>query len=236
MLEFDLNIDLGSLDIEFDTPMLDKGFKNRYTKSKISRNLPSYKIRYSNAQILAKEIKLNDEIRYDCIVAGNFIFGDFIEAFITHNNAKCKQLTISTLSLDQNNVDSLANLLKGNFVDEMNIIVSDYFYAHEKKSLIPYLYDKLDIDDRFQLAVAGTHTKIVLFETLGGKKIVIHGSANLRSSSNIEQFTIEENKALFDFHSDYHHSIIKKYSTINKSIKRQKSLRGKELWTLINKL
>ena len=235
-MNLDLNINIPEIDIEFDLPMFDKGFKNRYQKSKISKDLKPHQIKYSNALKLAKDIKLDTGIRYDVIVAGNFIFGDFIEAFITNNNAKCKQLTISTLSLDQNNVDSLVNLMEGNFVDELNLIISDYFFAHERKSLIPYIYDKLDIDNKFQLASAGTHTKIILFETLGGKKIVMHGSANLRSSSNIEQFTIEENKQLYDFHFEYHKRIIEMHKTINKDIKRPKSLRGKALWKAVENL
>lgn len=238
MHKFDLNIDIPDVDIDldFDVPVLDKGFKNRYKKSKIAKDLPAHRIKYSNARKLAEEIKLENGMRYDCIVSGNFIFGDFIEAFITHNNAKCKQMTVSTLSLDQNNVDSFANLLNNGYVDELNLILSDYFFAHERRALIPYIYDKLDIDNRFQLASAGSHTKVVLFETLGGKKIVIHGSANLRSSSSIEQFVIEENPDVYDFHLDYHMRIVEEYKTINKDVKRNRSLRGKKLWEVIEKL
>lgn len=231
----ELNIDINIPDIDFDIAIADNGFNNRYIKAKVSKELSGNKIKYSNALKLAKDIKLDKGIRYNCIVAGNFIFGDFIEAFIVENNAKCKSLTISTLSLDQNNVDSLANLVNGQFVDELNLILSDYFYAHERKSLIPYIYDKLDIENKFQLASAGSHTKIAMFETLGNKKIVIHGSSNLRSSSNIEQFVIEENTSLYDFWMEYHMNIIQEYKTINKDIKRNKSLRGQKLWDIINK-
>lgn len=231
----ELNIDINILDMDLDISIADNGFDNRYIKSKVAKDIPAHKLKYRNAIKLANNIKIEKGIRYDCIVAGNFIFGDFIEAFITHNNAKCLQLTISTLSLDQNNVDSLVNLMKGNYVDHLNLIISDYFYAHERGSLIPYIYDKLDVDNRFQLASASSHTKITMFETLGGKKIVMHGSANLRSSSNIEQFTIEENPGLYDFHFEYHNRIIEKYMTINKGIKRNKSLRGEKLWNEIKK-
>lgn len=231
----ELNIDINIPDMDLDISIADNGFDNRYIKSKVAKDIPAHKLKYRNAIKLANNIKIEEGIRYDCIVAGNFIFGDFIEAFITHNNAKCLQLTISTLSLDQNNVDSLVNLMTGNYVDNLNLIISDYFYAHERGSLIPYIYDKLDIDNRFQLASASSHTKITMFETLGGKKIVIHGSANLRSSSNIEQFTIEENPGLYDFHFEYHNRIIEKYMTINKEIKRNKSLRGEKLWDEIKK-
>lgn len=231
----ELNIDINIPDMDLDISIADNGFDNRYIKSKVAKDIPAHKLKYRNAIKLANNIKIEEGIRYDCIVAGNFIFGDFIEAFITHNNAKCLQLTISTLSLDQNNVDSLVNLMTGNYVDNLNLIISDYFYAHERGSLIPYIYDKLDVDNRFQLASASSHTKITMFETLGGKKIVMHGSANLRSSSNIEQFTIEENPGLYDFHFEYHNRIIEKYMTINKEIKRNKSLRGEKLWNEIKK-
>ena len=120
-------LNIGNKDIDFDLAAFEVGFKNRYTKAKVSRDLPSYKIRYENAKKLAAELKIEDGTRYDCIVAGNFIFGDFIEAFVTHNNSKCARLTISTLSMDQNNVDSLKNLIDGQYVDELNLIISDYF-------------------------------------------------------------------------------------------------------------
>lgn len=231
--DFGINIDDLDIDIDFDLPMAENGFKTRYIKSKIQKNLSENKIKFDNAKKLAKDIDLGEGERYDVLLSGNFIFGDFIEAFIIRNNIKCIEMTISTLSLDQNNIDSLNNLLTNNYVDKLNLIISDYFYAHERSSLIPYIYDKLDIDDKFQLASAGTHTKIIMLETLGGKKIVIHGSANLRSSSNIEQITIEENKQLYDFHFKYHNAIIEKYKTINKDVKKHASLRANKLWSTI---
>ena len=52
----------------------------------------------------------------------------------------------------------------------------------------------------------------------------MHGSANLRSSGNIEQFTIEENPELYEFYEEKYSKIIEKYATINHSI------RMKEAW------
>lgn len=225
-----MNIEIDIPEIDLDLNLGTVKFDNRYQKAKVIQSLPDGMIKYSNAKKLASKIDLDKNDRYNCIVAGNFIFGDFIEAFIVENNIKCLNVTISTLSLDQNNVDSLHNLIEGEFIEELNLVVSDYFYSHERGQLIPYIYRELDIDDKFQLAVAGSHTKICLIKSLGGKHIVIHGSANLRSSSNIEQFTIEENKELYDFYLEYHEAIIEEYKTINKNQKKHKSLRGKKLW------
>lgn len=225
------NINIPDINIDLDLGL--SKFNNRYQKAKEIHQMPDGMIKYSNAKKLVENINLDEKARYNCIVAGNFIFGDFIEAFIVENNCKCLNVTISTLSMDQNNVDSLHNLITGEFIEELDIIISDYFYAHERGALIPYIYKKLDIDNRFQLAVAGIHTKICLIETLGGKHIAIHGSANLRSSSNIEQFVIEENKEFYDFMLDYHKLVVEEYKTINKDKKKHKSLRGKKLWQAV---
>jgi hypothetical protein len=112
-------------------------------------------------------------------------------------------------------------------VDKINLLVSDYFYAHNKKTAIPLIYKLLDKDKTLNFAVAGTHTKITLIETHCGKKVVIHGSANLRSSSNIEQIMIEHDNELFDFNKNYLSLIFEKYSLINKS------LRDNKLWQTI---
>jgi hypothetical protein len=118
-------------------------------------------------------------------------------------------MIISTLSYSQDNIDSLHNLIKGDFIQKLDIIVSDYFFAHERNKLIKETYEKLDIDSIFQLAVAGTHCKTYQFKTIGGKYIVIHGSVNMRSSSNIEQFVIEDNKDLYDFNKEYQKKSLK---------------------------
>lgn len=197
--------------------------ETRYTKPKVYQLKSSY-VNYDNAVKLARDLRLDPGERADCFVGGNFIFGDFIEAYLTTHRAKVRKLTISTLSLGQNNVDSLYNLLNGGFIDELNLVLSVYFWGNEHHRLIPYIYKRLDTGNRFQLAVASIHTKTAQFETYGGRKIVIHGSANLRSSGNVEQFTIEENPDLYDFYDEYLGRIIEKYSTIKKPI------RDKDLW------
>ena len=73
------------------------------------------------------------------------------------------------------------------------------------------------------------HTKTCQFKTLGRRYVVIHGSANLRSSGNIEQFTIECNKELYEFYHSIFEDIKKRYKTINKQI------RGEALWDCITK-
>lgn len=199
---------------------------NRYIRPKL-KPFKESRIIYEHAVELAEAIEIDTGVRYDAVVSGNFIFGDFIEAFMVRNNCKAVRMDITSLSLGQENIDSLHTLLDKGYVDSLNLIVSAYFYAHEAHRLIPYIYGRLDIDNRFQLAVAGTHMKTCLIETLGGKKVIIHGSANLRSSANIEQFTIEENPELYMFYCEIDNNILSTYSTINKEI------RGEQLFSAI---
>jgi len=63
-------------------------------------------INYENVEQLCRDIQIFKNQRYYCIIDGDFIFGDFIEAFLVGRNMKAKELTISTLSLSENNVDT----------------------------------------------------------------------------------------------------------------------------------
>lgn len=214
-LNFDLNFDfeIGNIDVD-----------KRIHKPKKIKSIRESHINYDNAIDAAKKVKIGKGDRYFQFIPGNFIFGDFIEAFCEVNDLFIKEMIISTLSLSNENVDSLKNLLENKFVNKLNLIVSDYFYGHERHQLIPYIYQELDIDNRFQLAVAREHTKICIFETYDGMKFVFHGSANLRSSDNIEQLDLEENENLYDYIYEFHKKIIKEYKTINKKVG------GKKIW------
>lgn len=217
-LEFDLDLsDFAEVIPEAaNTPPLE----TRYTKP-ARYEMRDDQVMYQNAQKLARALELKEGMKTDCIIDGAFIFGDFIEAFVLENHAHCLEMIVTTLSMSQENIDSFRELLELGWVDKLDIIISDYFYSHEKNGLVPYMYQQLDIENRFQLAVAGIHTKTCQFLTEGGKKIVMHGSANLRSSGNIEQFCLEENPKLYDFYKEAFMRVIDKFKTINKAIRHE---------------
>lgn len=217
-------IELPDIDLNLvDLLPNDEMEQTRYMKPRIAHYNEQDFVLYENAAKLAKELRVTKGMRADAFIAGSFIFGDFIEAFLVENHARAEHMTIATLSLSQENVDSLRTLMEKGYIGELNLVISVYFWGNERNSLIPYIYRELDIDNRFQLAVAGSHAKTVSFETLGGKKICIHGSANLRSSGSIEEFTIEENPALYDFYEEHYQRIIEKYKTINKPVRNSKA-------------
>ena len=189
----------------------------RYTEPENLDNIEDRFIQYDNAKKLANDIKIARGQKVTVIANGSFIFGDFIEAFILKHNIKVKKMTICTLSYNENNVDSLKILMDKKYVDNLSIITSGYFYRTEKVKggLVGYTYEQLDNKDgTFQLSFIETHMKVTLIETYNNSYLVISGSANLRSCKSVEQFTIEENKKLYDFYNEYFQQITDKNKTI----------------------
>lgn len=219
---FDLNIDDFS-DISFD---LGDTINSRYIKPPKTNKSEKF-VKLKKATEFVDTFDLEKDCRIHAIVDGQFVFMDLLLEIVIKQKLAIKKLSISTLSLSFDNIETLQALLESGYVDQLDIVVSDYFYSHERHSLIKNMYHYLDIDDRFQLAVASTHTKIMTFETENGEFYTIHGSANLRSSSNLEQICIEESKDLYYFYTQIHDSIIEKYYTIDKSLRR------KSLWQAV---
>lgn len=214
-------------DFEDITPKSKK--TNRYKKPKVDNGLSPYKVKYKNAIKFCKdnsEAILAGEKLY-CLVTGDFIFGDIAEEFIISNNLENVEMSISTLSLSKENVDSLHNCIPR--LKSLDLLASAYFFAHNRQN-IKYIYEKLDIDNKFQLSICSSHTKEILLN-VNGKKIVFHGSANLRSSACVEFFTVETNPELYDFLKEYHDGVKAQYATINKDISnpiKRKPLRKRE--------
>jgi len=223
----DFGADAFDMDLNFEAPELE----TRYIKPRYHQPVQQRMVKAEYASDLVKQIKPERGMRVHSVISDNFIFSHFIRSFLMDNNIKAKRMVISTLSMSQECIEALKDVCDLGYCDKLDLIVSAYFYAHERQALIPYIYEALDHEDAkcdFQLAVAGTHCKTVLIETVGGAKIVIHGSANLRSSRSLEQFSIEENPDLHDFHLEYSEAILQEYSTIKKEV------RANKLWRKIN--
>lgn len=230
-LDFDFDRLIEGLDVDleglgFDLDLDGEAEASRYMKPRINPKKSKF-LTSDTARNLAERVYPDFGERYDCLVSGAFVFGDFIEQLFSVHDIAAKRMTVSTLSLNEDNIASLANLAYAGRMERLDLIVSHYFYANERHGLIPLLYEFLDHNDGFQLAVASTHAKMVLFETAGGRKVVIHGSANLRANGNIEQITIEEHPELYDFYTEALDGVVEKYRTIDKAV------RGRELWRAV---
>ena len=132
--------------------------------------------------------------------------------------------------MSRENVDSLKNVQNHALKGPMGLIISDFFFSHERKKGIVDIIEQLSQDAPFALAVAGIHTKITLIKTTCGKHIVIGGSANLRSSMNIEQITIDNCPIIYSFHREWMADILNTYQATHQMLRREK------LWQQVAKV
>jgi len=206
---------------DFNDDVLNEGdetINSRYVKPKKQKYLNSKNIKFLNAQQLAKNIDLQSKESVFAIVDGSFVFGDFILAFLHYHNIRAERLDISTLSLSMHNIVGIETFIDKGYINKLNFLIGYYFFAHERTKLIKEMYKSFDKDDIFQLAVCRNHMKCVTILTDKGNKIVIHGSANLRSSDNLEQFSLSFNDELYDFITEFNDKLLLEYKTIEKPI------------------
>lgn len=184
-------------------------------------------------------VELKPGARAFAFVSGDFVFGDILEGFATLGT-RIESVTIQTLSISAENVDSLVNLtMLCPDIRRIRMVLSTYFWAHEHHpgGIIPYCYAELEPRvPEFDVAFAMIHTKVASFETEDGVKVVIDGSANLRSSKSIEQVRVECDEGLYGFVEDFSDRLFSAYSVINSGRSRPDNTRGgqRKLWEMIN--
>lgn len=205
-----LEFDIADFDLADIGPVNTRYVKPRFPRKPVAVN-------YDYARELAKDIQLYPGEQIHCIVGGNFIFGDLFEALLSVKNVIAKSMHVSTLSLSQNNIDSFRTLLEHGWTEHLTVAVSNYFYSHERNGMIPYMLQQLDIDDRFDMMVFRNHTKLTLME-IGNIRLVMTGSANLRSSRSVEQFALQESKELYEFYRQWFDDRLADHSIIDKEV------------------
>ena len=179
-LDIELDLDIFEID---EKPKKPNNIKNSFVKVKHHKGVKVAK--YRNAQKMVNDIgNIEENDHISAIVSGDFIAGDFIEAYLFENELIAEEIIISTLSMSRENVDSLKNIQDYRLKGKMGLLISDFYFSHEKHRGILDIAEKLG-NGEFALGVAGLHTKITLIKTECGKHLVIGGSANLRSSLNI---------------------------------------------------
>jgi len=232
--DFDFDIDiseidfgLDGLDLDFDTDYSGAPDDNKIVLPKLG---PPQKVKYENARTMARQLDLVKNANYYAMVSGNFILGDIIEAWADKH--RFKNISVATLGMGVNNVDSLINCLyKG--AAQVNLIVSVYFFGVERHRLIRYISEEIQ-GLPFRVAVARSHCKIILLET-DDLHITVHGSANLSSNNSLEQISITENKELFNFNMAIFNDILEKQTIMDGAGVNLKNARAaKDTWEVVN--
>jgi hypothetical protein len=202
---------------DFVTHNFESGETDQFIKL-TNNKITTFEIGYANAVKLAKDIDIKKGETVYANLEGKFVFGDFIGAFIQENHLRVEELTIVSLSGGIDNFAMLSALIEKGWVKKINLILSTYFIKVEMfrnnamniacKEFLKNISKKHG--DAFNIYYTNVHAKLVLIKTEKGGHVTMHGSSNLRSSQNLEQLIIQENKALYDFNYQFYKSLIPK--------------------------
>lgn len=216
-LDIDFEIDYSSKeDIKNNIPAEKSIIVDDSSFIKIRHEIKSQDVNYLIAYELAKKLDIKKGESIFIKLDGRFIFGDFIGAFIQENNLAVEELSIESLSGGIDVFEMFEALIDQGWVKKINLTLSEYYLRTERakrsKSIELLEEIKKRKKNKFNLYYTNTHRKIVLIRTKLGGYVVMHGSANLKSSQSREQLFIQENKELYDFN-------YQEYINISKSIK-----------------
>jgi hypothetical protein len=151
-----------------------------------------------NARELAEAMP-DADTSVHALITGNFIFADLLGSVIGLHG-KPLSLTIATLSLSKKNISMLSALLEK---DPFPIffLISHYF-SRTNKDIFAALQSAAEQHPSLSIRVARTHCKIALLD-YPENAWCIETSANLRSSGNLEQVTILNDRGLLNFHREW---------------------------------
>lgn len=202
-LDTDIEAAVERLDARADEPPPFVLPANRYhrhqakTKDRNSRRGIKAFIRPENAAAVVPHLPAEGD-RTHCVLRGDFVLCDIIPAIIAARGA-CPALRIATLGCSIANADSLACLLERGLVASLILVVSHYFAQVDRATVFRAVEARLE--DLAALVVTRCHAKVICLPTAAGDHFVIEGSANLRSSDNLEQMVITNDRDTHDFHA-----------------------------------
>ncbi len=136
--------------------------------------------------------------RTHCLLRGDFVLCDIIPQIIAARG-RCDHLRIATLGMSVANADTLACLVERGHVGKLTLLVSLYFAQVDKKTVFRAVTSRLHGIAR--PAVTRNHAKVICLPTSSGDAYVVEGSANLRSSDNVEQMLITNDGETHAFHA-----------------------------------
>ena len=155
-------------------------------------------IRPENAGGILAHLPVGPDDRTHCVLRGDFVLCDLIPHVLAAHG-ECPHLRIATLGMSVANADTLACLVERGSVRELTIVVSHYFQQVDKTTTFRMVAARLA--GKAKLAVTRSHAKVILLPTAQGDAYVFEGSANLRSSDNLEQMLVVNDRETHDFHA-----------------------------------
>lgn len=155
-------------------------------------------IRPENAAALLAHLPESEDDRTHALIAGDFIFCDFVEA-VARARGNPPALTLATLSLSAKNAAALERFAQEGV--RVALLVSHYFQK-TSATIFRALELAAERSPALSIRVGRSHCKVTLFD-YPDFPLVVESSANLRSSRNLEQVTLFCDRELLNFHAGW---------------------------------
>lgn len=167
------------------------------TKSKLKRE--------AVAEVINEKLEKN--VSLHIVSNGRFDYWNIVVRIIEIHNLYKSEFYGSTWTMNHENVTSFFHLMDSQKIQKATMLVGLYFMNRE-----PDVYDTLrnGIQNRGgKIQALDVHSKIVLLSN-ENDFIVFEGSANFTANPRIEQFVLNNNKELYNFHKGWMDDCIKK--------------------------
>jgi len=161
-------------------------------------------VKAENALVVARRVPgVGGETH--CILKGDFVLGDLLGPLL--DGKYCEHLRIATLGMSGYNADLLVRLKREGRFGRLTMVVSHYFEGVNRSTVFAEVQEKLA--GVAEWVVMRSHAKVICMTRSGGVGepvedwLVVAGSANLRSSDNLEQMTIYNDREVHEFHAEW---------------------------------
>jgi hypothetical protein len=154
----------------------------------------------ANADEVVAALPLDEGDVTHAIVPGDFVFCDILPRVIALHGCP-PRIDLATLSLSEDNVNTLLSILHRPEQPSLSLLASVYFWE-TNQSIARAVETRLVPHHRFRCATGRQHTKLMLFD-YPDKSWIIAGSANLRSSNCYEQFAIFADREVLAFYRSW---------------------------------
>jgi hypothetical protein len=144
------------------------------------------------------------------IMSGRYDLMVLLAAILEFYGSGCQSLRIATLSYNDRNTLEMAELLRTGRVGALTLLCSSFFRAHNDAEYAAAKREAALFPSRWRIAAARNHCKVVLAD-FGKRRLVLEGSANLRTNGNLEQLLIVQDAKLFTWHATWIDELVSRH-------------------------
>lgn len=171
--------------------------------------------RYNKGFILSASVKIlenelgelpKDEVYKVMGLAGGISSLSFVKWVA--NNEVIEELTASTLRIGEKHFNYLAQLAQSGQMKKAKFFVSTMMAdidAKQKGQKYNYAkrFNECASKHNWEVITINNHSKIILMKTDKGNYYVLETSANLNENPKIEQFSFSNDKALYEYYTEF---------------------------------